>query len=384
MTACIWHLLTGEYPPQPGGISDYTALLAAGLASHEDEVHVWSSPTEGITPAVNGVTVHRVAGSWSPDDLARLSDELNGFAAPRRLFVQHTPNTWGYRGLNLHFYKWLVKRKNVGDDIWLMVHEPFYPWLWPDKPSRWLLAAGQRWMLRTLLAASSRVYVSIPDWEKYVRRYEPKGRLSITWLPIFSTIPVVEDEGAVSALREQLTRNVRFVIGTFGTFGGAIGEMLLEILSALLLRRTDLVGLLIGRGGEKFAERLIESYPQLEKQVVAPGALDAKQVSLHLQACDMLVQPYPDGLSSRRTSVMAGFVHGIPTVTNIGFLSEPIWSNSNCVALAESHNSRDFVAEVENLLKDSFARASLAARARAVYDQNFALEHTLRRLRDSG
>ena len=45
--ALPWHILTCEYPPQTGGVSDYTFLVANGLASH-DEVHVWC-PSVGET-----------------------------------------------------------------------------------------------------------------------------------------------------------------------------------------------------------------------------------------------------------------------------------------------------------------------------------------------
>src|SRR5947209_3461982 len=39
----VWHLVTGEYPPRPGGVGDYSALLAAGLAAAGGEVHVWTA-----------------------------------------------------------------------------------------------------------------------------------------------------------------------------------------------------------------------------------------------------------------------------------------------------------------------------------------------------
>lgn len=380
MTATVWHLLTGEYPPQPGGISDYTALLAAGLAAHGDVVHVWTSQTDGTTPAVNGVTVHRLGGSWSPDDLARLDDALNGFVSPRRLFIQHTPNTWGYRGLNLRFCKWVTKRKNVGDDIWLMVHEPFYPWLWRDKPTRWFLAALQRRMLRSLVTASSRDFVSIPGWERYLRAYEKGERRTITWLPIFSTIPVVSNERRVAELRQILRPAGETVIGSFGTFGGAIGKMLFEVLPALLLKHPQRVGLLLGRGGEHIAERLRTSHPKLSRRIIAPGSLSAEDISLNLQACDLLLQPYPDGVSSRRTSIMAGLAHGIPTVSTSGVLSEPVWGRTGCVALAAANDLQSLIRVAESLLSSSDLRERLAARARAVYVENFSLEVTLRKL----
>ena len=39
-----WAVLTGEYPPQPGGVADYTALVAGGLAAASDLVTVYAPP----------------------------------------------------------------------------------------------------------------------------------------------------------------------------------------------------------------------------------------------------------------------------------------------------------------------------------------------------
>jgi hypothetical protein len=41
MNSTVWRLVTGEYPPQHGGVGDYSAQLAAGLAREGHEVHVW-------------------------------------------------------------------------------------------------------------------------------------------------------------------------------------------------------------------------------------------------------------------------------------------------------------------------------------------------------
>src|SRR4051794_22490966 len=102
MTSPAWQILTGEYPPRRGGVADYSAQLAAGLAAAGIEVHVWTSEGGGSSEAP-GVNVHPIAGRWSPSDLARLGRALDDFPAPRRLLIQYTPNAWGYRGLNLGF-----------------------------------------------------------------------------------------------------------------------------------------------------------------------------------------------------------------------------------------------------------------------------------------
>ena len=53
-----WHIITGEYPPVLGGVSDYSHLVAEALAGAGDDVHVWC-PRSPELDARNGVTVHR-------------------------------------------------------------------------------------------------------------------------------------------------------------------------------------------------------------------------------------------------------------------------------------------------------------------------------------
>ena len=46
MSVTRWVLITGEYPPAPGGVSDYSSMVARGLAEAGDEVHVWAPAYE--------------------------------------------------------------------------------------------------------------------------------------------------------------------------------------------------------------------------------------------------------------------------------------------------------------------------------------------------
>jgi hypothetical protein len=58
-----WHIVTGEYPPDVGGVADYTETVAHALHASGDRVHVWTAGTAGTTPGA--VMVHRVFGGWS-------------------------------------------------------------------------------------------------------------------------------------------------------------------------------------------------------------------------------------------------------------------------------------------------------------------------------
>ncbi|MFL5350710.1 MAG: glycosyltransferase family 4 protein, partial [Hyalangium sp.] len=93
-----WHLLTGEYPPQPGGVSDYTRLIARELARRGLEVHVWAPGKAGETRE-EGVTVHRAPGLFTPAGLIRLSRGLERCRAPRRLLLQYVPHAFGLKAM---------------------------------------------------------------------------------------------------------------------------------------------------------------------------------------------------------------------------------------------------------------------------------------------
>src|SRR4051794_40074034 len=90
-----WHLITSEYPPHPGGVSDYSLLVARELAVAGDAVEVWCPPADGPTPPAPGVTVHRELGHIGPRDLRKVGRLLDAYPQPRRLLVQWVPHGYG-------------------------------------------------------------------------------------------------------------------------------------------------------------------------------------------------------------------------------------------------------------------------------------------------
>jgi glycosyltransferase involved in cell wall biosynthesis len=90
-----------------------------------------------------------------------------------------------------------------------------------------------------------------------------------------------------------------------------------------------------------------------------------------------MVQPYPDGVTTRRTSVMAPLANGVATVSTAGALTEPVWRDTGAVALASASEPGAIAAAVVTLLRDPGARAALAAAGRRTYEEHFAIERTL-------
>lgn len=379
-----WHLLAGEFPPQFGGIAAYTAGLAAGLAGAGESVHVWALGPPGDAADPPGATVHRTGECWSPAALARAGAGLDALPGPRRLLVQYAPNAWGYKGLNLGLCRWLAGRRRRGDDVRVMFHELWYFPQPGDRPARRILSALQRGMARSLLRSSTRAYVTIPHWAELLRRYRVGRRRPIDWLPVPSNIAVADDPGASAGVRRRVARPGQAVVGHFGTFAGRIEELLAAAWPRVLAASGDSVGLLIGPGGEGFAARLAAAHPGLAGRLVATGALPEAGVSHHLRACDLLVQPYPGGVTSRRTSVMAGLAHGLAVATTAGEMTEPVWAESGGVALAPEGDADALARSAASLLADPDARARLGAAGREVYLRHFSLERTVEALTREG
>ena len=105
--------------------------------------------------------------------------------------------------------------------------------------------------------------------------------------------------------------------------------------------------------------------------------MDARRVSIDLQACDLVLQPFPDGATTRRTSLMAALANGRAVLTTDGALTEPVWRSSRAVALAPAGDADAFSDRALRLLDDHRERAALAERGRELYAGRFDLAHTI-------
>jgi glycosyltransferase involved in cell wall biosynthesis len=357
-----WHLLTGEAPGS-GGVGDYSAVLAGALGAAGETV------------------------SLSVERRPSALDAALGPPAPgRRLLFQYAPQAWGARGMNLGVCRWLVRRTLSGDDVRVMFHEPFYPF-GLERPWRNLLAAVNRRMARLLLRAASRAYVSTAAWVPLLRPLAPPA-LAFRVLPIPSTVPFLDDPGAVRALRARLAADGRPLVVHFGTGGELIRPLLAAALGRLSERRPDARVLLLGRGGAEAAAR--RGAYRSGMAIAATGELSARELSLHLQAADVAVQPYPDGADTRRTTLMACLSCGLPTVTTRGPFTAVEVADAVAATVPASQPALlgDAAADLLDAQRagapprpgaDALRRAT-----RALYQERFAVERSVERLLEDG
>ena len=360
-----WHLITCEFPPMIGGVSEHSRVVAQAAARRGFDVHVWSAA--GAAPLA-GVTVHDTLGAFDAADFAKTDSLLDGHPRPRHLLVQWVPHGYGRRGMNVAFARWIARRSRAGDAIDVMVHEPFVDFIGRSwlQPVRGLV---QRHMARTALSSAQRVWSSIPGWERRLSRWSGHAG-GFRVLPVTGTIPVVRDAAAVAALRRTLLDGASHLVGYFGA-GGAYAEgALASTLTALHLRRSDVVFACLGRGSQEVASRVASAVPVASGRLRSTGSIELSTLSHHLQACDVMLQPYVDGVSGRRTTTVSALEHGVPVATTIGVLSEPFWRSSPAIEVVPSENAVALADAVQRLLepeRNALARSG----ARDMYETRF-------------
>jgi len=244
-----------------------------------------------------------------------------------------------------------------------------------------LVALVHRSMVRTLLRSSSRVFVSIPGWESYLRPYASASQ-EFEWLPIPETIPVASSPDVTADIRYRLSHNAA-ILGHLGTYSAEVIQFLRPALMIVLNEVPDVHLLLLGQNSKQFAVSLITALPRFRSRIHAAGTLPDLELSHHIAACDLMLQPYPDGLSTRRTSLMNVLAHGIAVVSNTGHLTEDFWQNSDAAALSPVHEPYRLAEDCLRLLRNPGERNRLARAGLSLYRSRFDWPHVIRKLRSS-
>ena len=343
------HLVCGNMETV-GGVGDYTSLLAGALSARGVTTLIWDATVPG----------------------ARRELQLSLRQEPAPVLVQYVPNAFGAKGANLSFCAWLLALRRHGHDVRVMFHEPYF--YFSAHPLRNGLAVVQRFMAAALLRASPVSYLSTDTWRQYLAPYAPRQATFIT-LPVPSTIARCHQPAREGEWRARLLANgTRFLVGHFGTYGDHVATSLQPILAAILQERPDVTVVCVGQGGQSFVNGMGGEASDASRRMVATGPLSSEEVAAVLRCCDVLVQPYPDGVTTRRTSVMAGLANEVATVSSDGPLTEPLWRASGAVVLAPAGDPARHAAHALQLLDDPSRRRAQATQGRELYDAQFSID----------
>jgi glycosyltransferase involved in cell wall biosynthesis len=352
-------MISGEYPPDRGGVGDFTRQVAQALGDLGHQVHVITtrSPSEGGAGPTSHTMVHRAVDGWEWGcwkQVMALAEEWDLDV----LDVQYQAAAYGMKpAINL------VPGPHGRPPVVVTFHDLKVPYLFPKAgPLRW-------WVVRMLARRADAVIVT--NREDYLHLENEIDPRKINLIPIGSNI-----EPSPPAGYDRDAERARWGIGPedllLGYFGflneSKGGEELIRALHLLVER--DLPAQLLKVGGrvgtsdptnrayaEKI-ERLIADLG-LTERVHWTGYASPPQVSAALLAADMCVLPYRDGVSFRRGTLLACLAHGQAIVTTRPTVPLPEVENGKNMLLVEPRDPEGLAHAVAELWADAGLRGEL-------------------------
>jgi glycosyltransferase involved in cell wall biosynthesis len=290
--------VSGEYPPDVGGVGDYTRNLRSALAG------------QGRSSAILS---RRDVRRWDARSLLKLVG-----AAPRTgvVHIQFQAGAFDLLG-DVCLMPALLRRFRPGVRSVTTFHDTRVPYLFP-RAGR-LRPAAVRLLARTshaVLAADRRDLVWLGGLA--TRQFNVPIGPNVLRAP-----PEAYDR---DAYRAQLGLGVDdLAVLYFGLLNASKGlDLLLETFERVLHSRPTARLLLLGGevgasdGTDRTtAERLRPRLWKLGDRVIRTGWLPDVRLSASLLAGDVAVLPYADGASARRGSLLACAEHGLPIVTTL-------------------------------------------------------------------
>ena len=350
-------ILSPDFPPARGGVSDHTLCLAEALSTH---VAVSVLTSARVQPIPTAYPVHARVKSWL--QLNPLLSLIQQLAPEATLLWQYVPHMYGRGGVNSALPRLMARLKATGRRQLVIAHEIAAPLsLWPHR-LRYSVAHRQQW--RHILRSADAVGISTEAWlDKWSHRLPEHGS-QLFLAPSPSGIPFVPataDHRAVWRSLRALPANA-IVLAYFGTLGN--NRHFAWLFEAW--RRAQ-------RPGRPVALAFIGDTPEYPvpdrlRYLFRPlGYLEPADASRALQAADVLALPFTDGVSERRTSFMSGLHHGVATVTTIGHSTGPTLQQGTFFAAVPASDAPAFLRKVLQLFDDPAGRATLGSAGRQTY-----------------
>jgi len=349
------------------------------------DLHV--TPDASSRPSAGGVVVYRV-GKQRVDSIDEHSRRLvralvdaghpatyvpDGLAAVRRarsrpdwILLQYMPFSYGRWGVAPGLIRDAIAlKRTTGARLGVLVHEA---WIAMTDWRSCLLGGYQRLQLRSLM----RVADAIAATTQPVAEALGGGAVHV---PVGSNITPTAIARDVA--RSRLGIDDELVVTLFGRgHPHRALEHAEEALGALVARQGADTLRVFNLGVDAPALQVPSGL-----RVDTPGELPAESVSLHLRASDLLLMTFTDGVSTRRTTLMAGLAHALPVIGLRGTSTDGmLLRHPEALVLTPAGDRDAFARAVLDITADPARLRSTGTAARALYANNFDWPAAVQRL----
>ena len=283
------------------------------------------------------------------------------------ILLQYNPLSYGRWGFApMLVCNAIALRTRTRGRLILSVHEP---WVESCDWRSALMSGYHRVQLRPLLAMSDAI-VTMTD-----ALADVLGRGAVP-VPVGTTVTPVD--GTAAAARELLELRGRFVVALFGRGHPSRALDYAEKAIADLSRTAVGERLSVLNVGNLAPELTLP--PHIDIRTL--GHLDPITLSHALRASHLLLLPFTDGVSTRRTTLMAALSHGVPVAGLVGRNTDAVLARSDALVLTKMGDRDAFSHAVAELAIDTVRLRELGAAARRLYLAEFDWPVIARRVRE--
>lgn len=334
---------------EPDAIFSYSEKLVAALNE--------TSQMNGALVVADPAGQWRVGGENEHRTLPAAVSDFDG------VLIQYNPFSYGHWGVAPWLLRDLTRLRREGKTIAIMVHEAY---LSSTRRRQRPMELWQRFQMRALLASVDAAFAATESLCSSLTRIN--GEIAIHHVPVGSNLP---DHRAT---REETRRRLGLhgedvALVAFGTGHPSQLSSWVELAAMHAAESSGRVLTLLNLGAG--AHPLASLAGMLD--VRTPGRLPAAELSDWISAGDVFLAPFSDGVSTRRTTVMAALQHALPVVTTRTESTDRIFDRaSRALTAAPVDALDDFSCHVSRLVADVSARHELGAAGRVFYEEHFS------------
>jgi glycosyltransferase involved in cell wall biosynthesis len=233
-----------------------------------------------------------------------------------------------------------------------------------------MMGVCQRVILAALLAVSWRVATSSHALVDEIMPWHWSKRRTIEQIPIGITArPLPGAHLYRAAARVELGFGDDDYVLAF--FGNLHESKRVEWLFQALAATAEVGGklLLIGSGSDEIARRLPGDLDSLRDKVSQLGYCSDTDLQRYLVASDLVLLPFVDGVSVRRSSLALACSLGLPIASTVSGLSDRLLVDAGCFGLAPADDGEAYAAMVRQLWLDIPERERLGREARRLFER---------------
>lgn len=334
-------------------------------------------PSEERTGEVRGLVLYQRTGQI--DAIDQYSRQLADALCATGMIARYFPDGLSYQEVRAAHVQWILLQYNpfsyarwgfapglVGSVLRLrlarsvrlgvFVHEAWVPM---DDWRSTIMGIYQRAQLQSLVALADTVMAAT---DRLVCEIGPQT----IHVPVSSNVaPVAQSKRRA---RQYLGIGDEIVVALFGTAHPSLDRTFTDAaIRGLACRHGPSRLVVLNLGADAPRPRVADGI-----KVRSPGVLAERELSIHLRASDFLLLPLRDGVSTRRTTLMAGLAHGLPVVALRSQHSDRILvEHPEALRLVAVDDLDGYVSAALDMSEDETGRRVTGDAARLLYEEAF-------------